>query len=393
MENKTRDKIDSFLCLDMKGTPSPPNKMSIRKDILQSTVGQFTGQFAGRIGEPTYDNTKLYRNHKRNRAYVWNPAMQEKLIDSMLKNYPLPMFLCSSRIQNGEEIREILDGGNRTTTFQRILRGEVRPLTPDERQTIMNFPITITVMYNLTSKDIREIFRRFNKGVKVSDGQLYAMAEEDSLLIREAIALLQHSDHPLRDLITDIFFDTRGKDTKGMSNLENAVALVSGALNGPEYITKSYGAQEEMLEKQDPIDRDDIVRVLKPVLETFTLADKHIELVDKRKKRTQWPIGRVLGPILYEVLMNPDEILATQQKWANYIVALRRGDNQAEEAIHMSGAQNLTATRHRRIAAKVTIYMNEKRIATDDELSSVVHPKTIEEDTEEDDDDLSLVEE
>ena len=372
--------------------------MSIRKDILQSTVGQFTGQFAGRLGEPTYDNTKLYRNHKRNRAYVWPADMQEKLIDSILKNYPLPMFLCSSRIEHGVEIREILDGGNRTTTFQRIFRGDVRQLTPEERQTIMNFPITITVMYNLTSKDIREIFRRFNKGVKVSDGQLYAMAEEDSVLIREAIALLQHTDHPLRELITSNFFDTRGKDTKGMSNLENAVALVSGALNGPDFITKSYGAQEEMLEKQDPIDRAIIVKNLKPVLDTFTLADTYYELLDKRKKRTQWPIGRLLGPILYEVLMNPDEIPAIQKKWATLITAIRRGDSQAEDAIHMSGAQNLTATRHRRIAAKVTIFINEKRIATDDELSSIVHPKTVEADTDEDDeddedDDVSLVEE
>jgi hypothetical protein len=369
--------------------------MSLRKDILQSTVGQFANQFAGRIGDPTYDNKKLYRNHKRNRAYVWNPAMQEKLIDSMLKNYPLPMFLCSSRIVNGEEIREILDGGNRTTTFQRILREEVRLLTPEERQIIMNFPITITVMYNLTSKDIREIFRRFNKGVKVSDGQLYAMAEEDSVIVCEAIALLQHSDHPLREVITETFFDTRCKDTKGMTNLENAVALVSGALNGPNYITKSYNVQEEMLEKQDPIDRDAVVRVLKPVFDTFVLANTYVELLDKRKRRAQWPIGRLLGPILYEILMWPDEIPATQEKWALYIAALRREDGQAKEAIHLLGAQNLTATRHRRIAAKVTIFMKEKRIATDDELSSIVHPKTVEEDTDDDDEDevLSLVDE
>jgi len=50
----------------------------------------------------------------------------------------------------------------------------------------------------------------------------------------------------------------------------------------------------------------------------------------------------------------------------------------------MGGAQNLTATRHKKICKKVEIYMNDGRLASELELSKYVHEDPSRE-TEEDD--------
>jgi len=342
---------------------------------IQTTISQINNDFSGREGDLDYNSDCLVHIHRRNRPYVWNKDMQENLIDSIINGYFIPPIICCSRIVDGRERREVMEGGNRMTTFRRILRGDVRELTTEERQRIESHPITIVVMRNLTAKAQRIMFRRLNKNVKVSDGQLYAMSVDDSPLVREAVAFLDNDDYPLRNIISEHFFDTRNADTNGKKNLENAIALISGALNGVHFITKSYNVQECQIEKQDPIHRDEIIRVLGHVFEIFTIANTFGNLPNGHKRRSQWNIGKWLGSILYDIHMayDDEDIAEIQQKWAKYIVAVRRGDDHAEDASKLSGAQNLTATRYCRICAKVNIYMSEKRIASDNELLAYVH--------------------
>ena len=98
-------------------------------ELHQTHLLALTKNFAGRINTKDYDPTKTRQIHRRNRAYVWNNDMQMKCLDSILKGYYIPPIICSSRIENGVEIRYVMEGGNRTTTFQRILKREVKDLT------------------------------------------------------------------------------------------------------------------------------------------------------------------------------------------------------------------------------------------------------------------------
>jgi hypothetical protein len=263
------------------------------------------------------------------------------------------------------------------STIRRILNDEVKKLTPDERQRIEAFGIALVVMRNLTAFHQRKMFRRLNKNIKVSDGQLYAMSIEDSPLVKEAYDLLNEDTYPLRELITRHFFDTRNADNEGKSNLANAVALVSGAIHGIErgtcYITKSYNIQDIKIDSQEPINRGIVVQNLGIVFETFSLADQYCPLSDRRKARGQWNVGYLLGVILYDILTNPGESRKIQEKWARYIQSVREGKEGAEEAVKISGAQNLTASRYLKISKKVEIFMNQKRLATEVELSQYVH--------------------
>jgi hypothetical protein len=358
--------------------------MNISTENIQTTVGQLNNQFSGRRDSPDYDENKLVHIHRRNRPFVWNKEMLDRLLDSILKGYYVPPIICSSTIVGGRERREVMEGGNRITTFRKILSNEVRPLTALERLRVESHPITVVVMRGMTSMDQRVMFRRLNKNVKVTDGQLYSMSEEDSPLVQEALALLNDDNYPLRDEITTHFFDTRDADNDGKRHLENALALVSGCVHGPDYITKSYNVQEPKVESQEPVPRHIIVHTMSIILGIFSTADARQPLIDKRKRRGQWSVGKWLGAMLYDYLTHPDESQLIQEKWATYIVRVRRDEAAAEQASLLGGAQNLTATRYKRICTKVEIYLRDRRVATDEELAGIRHE-------EEEDDDESVM--
>jgi hypothetical protein len=376
--------------------------MPITTETIQTTIGALNSQFAGREGDIDYKATNLVHIHRRQRPYVWNQEMQSILLDSIITGYYIPPIISSSVYEHCccdnkiREKREVLDGGNRITTFRRILNGYIRELTDAERTTILSFPITFVVMRGMTNKEQCTMFRRLNKNIKVSDGQLYAMSD-DSLLVKEALALLNDENYPLRRLILE-HFDPPGSDNNGRKNLENAVALVSGALNGPHYITKSYNIQEEKVESQEPIDRNIIIDILSTVFHIFTLANQVLPLTDRRKLKSQWSVGKWLGAMLYDILTHPNEIEETQNRWAKYIIAVRRGDMFSEDASKLSGGQNLTANKYRRICAKVAIFINQGRLAIDSEIMHLIHDDdditvTTNEYIEEDEEDGELEEE
>jgi hypothetical protein len=231
--------------------------------------------------------------------------------------------------------------------------------------------------------------------VKVTDGQLYGMSEDDSPLVKEEMNLLKSDAHPLRQDITELFFDTRAKDNDGCTNLSNAVALLSGALNGPDYITKSFHRQETKVECTTPIEQWRAVRILRAVFDVFREADRRHPLEDKRRRKGQWAVGRWLSVILYDTLMNEEQPAAVREKWASYLVKVRRGDpgTATLQSARIWGA-NLTADRHFRISTMVDIYLRDNRVLTGDELTSYRHPRAAGEvvdtsDTEEDDEFMS----
>lgn len=329
--------------------------------------------FAGRIGSAGYDETKMIHIHRRNRAYVWNHDMQLKLLDSILKGYPLPPIFCCSQYENGVERRYIMDGGNRVTTIRKILNDEVKTLTDEERRNIENFTISLVVMRNFNNQDLRNMFRRLNKNIKVSDGQLYAMSVEDSPLVREAHALLTEEDYPLRDRITTCFKDTRRYEEtdNGRVHLANAVAIVSGIIHGPHYITKSYNVQDVHVESQVAINRPFVVHLFGRICEIFHEADLQVP-VSASVRKTQWSIGKYIGAMLYDHLTQSDQLHRIREKWIRFIVCTRRV-KEAMFALKLDGAQNLTATHYAKVSAKVDLYLATGRLATSVELAQYDH--------------------
>jgi hypothetical protein len=287
---------------------------------------------------------------------------------------------------NGKERREVMEGGNRITTFRNLLENEIETLTPDVRRRVESYPITVVVMRNLQPAQQREMFRRLNKNVKVTDGQLYAMSEDDSPLVQEAMSFLNDDDYPLRDMITELFTDTRDADSNAKNLLANAVALLSGALYGGEFMTKSFSIQEPKVSCQDPIDRQKAVDRLTHAFDIFRIADRFIPS-DGRKKKGQLNVGKWLGAILYDLQTNPNK-QAVQDKWVNYILSVRRNEPMAEDASKITGAQNLNPTKLKRICVKVEIFVKEGRLMSDEELKAIIADYSDDSDDEDSEDEM-----
>ena len=352
--------------------------MSSTIENIQTTFSGLNEMFAGRTCDANYDASKLVHIHRRNRAFVWSLKMQTDLFDSAMKKYYIPPIICCSIILQEQgtfkERRYVMEGGNRITTIRRILNGSVCALTQEEKQKFGSHPITLVVMRDIDSKGQREMFRRLNKNTKVTDGQLYAMSEEDSPLVQASVALLDDESHPLRSIITRHFGDTVKKDNDGKKHLENAVALVSGAINGVKHISKSYNIQESCVEDltKDLTQNKLITEFLQLVFGVFDIADTIEPLADMRKKRGQFSVGKWIGAIMYDLHMHQD-CVEIQMKWATYISRVRKNVHHAEDASKLSGAQNLTATRYKRVCAKVKIFLEENRLATDAEMEDIYH--------------------
>lgn len=152
------------------------------------------------------DITNLFKTHTRKkerhlnlspgfqRESVWTNKDRQKLIDSVLRNYPIPAIFLYRRQENGEIIYDVIDGKQRLESFlmfMGIIRGnqfEAKLQLPgkEEREwvswkslqrksvqhLIMGYKIT-TIEVNGDASDVMELFVRIN-----STGKALTAAEK-----------------------------------------------------------------------------------------------------------------------------------------------------------------------------------------------------------------------
>jgi hypothetical protein len=346
------------------------------------TLYQFDSQFAGRPNSKHYDKTKMIHIHLRNRAFVWKKKDEINLLDSILKGYYIPPIICNSRMVDGYERREIMEGGNRATTYRKIMEGKVKDLSEQEKDKVKMHQIHTVVMHGLNSKNTCEMFRRLNKNVKVTDGQLFNMSSEDSNLIQYALCFLDDIAFPFREKIDRHFSDTHEIREKGCDSgqklLENAMGILSGILYGPEYITTSFDRLEEFVESRNDVDTEKIEYYFEKIFKIFDDVDTymHQNYLSKTKKKAQMNIGTSMGPIVYDLLAcyrDEEQLSMIQNKWVQYLVKKRQNIALSKEAMQIPGAQNITPTKLKRICKQVEVYVNENRLLTAEELSEICH--------------------
>ena len=435
---------------------------SVTRQLQTMTVGMINANFAGRLDTIGYDVAKSFHIHRKNRPFVWTFKMMECLLDSILRSYDIPSILCSTKTEGRESKYYLLDGGNRITALRKILNDEIRVLTPKERTQVNMYTLNVVTLSNMTEKDEREMFRRAANGVKPTDGHLYKMSEIDSLLVRIAVVILEDKTFVHRALMTQVMFDTtptemgESRDTKAQANLANAVALLSGLMNGPDYITKSFDRQYRWVDDVTPIDTVVLFRKISDILSIFKEADERATTVqtlnfkDLKKadimtcldkagvpyfknqtkevliervqsspsamnelvaianavgivfkdpnahiKKRRLNSGDLIGLMVYDYhMMQYSDMKA---KWVRFV---RKHDENPkmikETLLTLSGAQNTTANSLAKKSKRIAIYLAENRIATEEDLANVTHPRnnSPEVDSIEDDlnDELDMVE-
>ncbi len=414
---------------------------NVTRQLQQINVGMIHSNFAGRPDTLGYDASKSFHIHRKNRPFVWTFKMMQCLLDSILRSYDVPSILCSTKMEGRQVKHYLLDGGNRITALRKILNDEIRPLTPEERTKIEMYNLNVVFLSNMSEKDEREMFRRAANGVKPTDGHLYKMSEIDSRLVQVAVMILEDSTFQHRALMTQVMFDTtptengESRDTKSQVNLANMVALISGLMNGPDFITKSFDRQYRWVDADTPIDTDILFRKIHHILSIFKEADSHVttaqtlnlkglkkadimtcldnagveyvknktkgELIEIAKssqavmnelvtfanitgialkdpnahiKKRRLNSGDLIGLMVYDY--NMMGYAAMKAKWVPFI---RKHDanpkGTKETLLTLSGAQNTTSNSLAKKSKRIAVYLAENRIATEEELANVMHPR------------------
>jgi hypothetical protein len=345
-----------------------------------------------------YVPERLYRLHRRQRADVWKHEHRLKLLDSILRGRYIPPIITHETVEGREIHRDILDGGNRISAIRRILEGEVRLLTDEERRTVERYMITVVVLRNLTPTDIRIQFRLLNRVVRVSAGHLYHMSAEDSPLVVYAYSLMNEGDSPLRLRILELFGENALKDNASRGGLENVVALCAGAQHGVTHLTRSFDINEDILSL--PLNRDLIETRLGLAFTAIERANALMPVgwvADGRVMKGEFNIGRYLAAILYDLLPhgtlgeigyepappNTDVVLT---KWARIIAEARQEVPGALLAVTVPGAQNLNGRKLRKISRQVDFYLANGRMPTDRELTDILRAIIIPDESSEDED-------
>jgi len=146
-----------------------------------------------------YKENKLYVNRRYQRKLVWSQEEKQKLIESILKRYPIPAILIAERDQAGTY--EIIDGLQRLhaivsfieTTFPVIDGGyfnleyfptakaysqsggfiatnSIELIKQTQVSTILDYSLSLSVMRNATENEVNDVFDRINTyGHRLSD--------------------------------------------------------------------------------------------------------------------------------------------------------------------------------------------------------------------------------
>lgn len=136
------------------------------------------------------DNNKINFDLSIQRNRVWTPDRESLLIDSVLREYPIPAVFTTK--ENG--IYDVLDGKQRFSTFGRFLKGEftlegLEPVEidgqtyqingktfaelPEELQDIINsYSLTVYFLEDATEEEINDVFVRLNNGMPLTKFEL-----------------------------------------------------------------------------------------------------------------------------------------------------------------------------------------------------------------------------
>lgn len=144
-----------------------------------------------------YRDGKLIVNRQYQRKLVWTIPEKQRLIDSLLRGYPLPLFLLAEKFKNGESSYEIIDGMQRLNAIMSYIENsflveekcfdikefararqladqgifkeypeEVERLNAKACANILDYQLAITIFPGEEASRITDVFGRINSGGK-----------------------------------------------------------------------------------------------------------------------------------------------------------------------------------------------------------------------------------
>lgn len=227
------------------------------------------------------------------RKSVWNVPAKIMLIDSILKNIPMPKIFLSAELKDGTTYRIVIDGQQRITSILEFLDDHFsldEPYTgpysglfcsqlPDDVQSsLLQYKIDFCEISNANDQELREIFQRVNKYTVPLNAQELRIADFPGDFQDVAKTL---SNHPFFDdnKIFTAAHRRRSLDIEYVSEL--LIVVVTGITNKKEALDKYY----KELKNWDRSNKQMCMEKFKHVLSEIDFLNDGIDLKRSRFKQ------------------------------------------------------------------------------------------------------------
>lgn len=189
----------------------------------------------------------LIIQHAFQRPYVWSEKAQVLLIDTILRNLPMPLILLRQRldVSKGKVILEVLDGQQRLRTIFDFLQNKIRvpinnvdseymlyeELSLELKQQFMDYQLPVSIMVGVDDVEVLDVFTRLNQYSAILSQQEILEARFPGAFANTVSQLsLEHMQFWKKNRIFSETMIARKKDAELVSQL--IVAMLDGLQNG-----------------------------------------------------------------------------------------------------------------------------------------------------------------
>jgi len=329
-------KIESILICP-NGNQREFNKNLNQINTMPVIREQTTSSLINLISPDNFDpsdrtgSQKTYRIPEHQRYPSWPQANKERLVDSVMLNYPIGQITLTKHYEDGDEYFNIQDGQTRMGVLQEFVldHNNIRwngklysELTADDRAKFNNYVVQMDVFKKEKSMSqsefnmiICEIFERLNSGKPLSDNDKYWNRKDTPAM--QLLTKIKNSAE-FGPLIRKYMWNNLGGG-KGRSGLNHFIGLVLGLINEqPDCISTSFMHNGPVLMKTT-VDEAGERRVTNFLRWYFGLLTDVFQFVDWSVKRIFGKLSGVCGLIVMDWIKNPVVARTHYDMWKCYV--------------------------------------------------------------------------
>lgn len=295
------------------------------------------------------------------RDFVWSKNQQQRLIQSIRRNKPIPSILLRLLDEDDERV-SLEDGQQRLTTIRKFVDGEFASegflfseLPLSEQTRMLDYDV-VTTSYRGTDEDAREIFNDHQNGKPLTFGE--RLGASLSPIVDFTKTQLLTPGQGYYDRVSRLFGEGRTIRGRRGSDMATAFALCAGLAFGIDHLSKKWNDAECVLHKT--IDEVSLRLKLERYISIWERVHALAPITTKSRRNNYWDLGNFGGYIAYSMEIQgtadgtrynvPVTEAALKEMWAQHIVACYR-DETSDEAKSPGWIPLLTRVLHRDLSA------------------------------------------
>lgn len=282
------------------------------------TISRMTYQVSDIIGDspettasmfdPREDRTKTSTSTHivpdNQRFDAWTDCKKkEGLVDSVMKNYPMPSFIMSRHRSGEKDVYHVQDGQQRLRTLQNFILDKFAwngkkfsQLSRNEERTFLGYRINVDIIVNASRQELAQIFERINSGKPLTDNDKYHNMLDSKIMTFIMKKLVVHPE--LRNSFSTFCGQIGSGKTRTL--LKDVVGAVMPIIKNSVYhIHTSYETNGYYLEDEfNESDEQRVILIFKEYFNIISSALSDASIISNIKKN-YLKLGNMIGLFVY----------------------------------------------------------------------------------------------